>query len=336
MQDDNATLVTISDGGALRAVLKIVDDRKIVAVYDRDGILIPASKIPNWVWMQIRQRGLLYARDDALDDVVTIGMRQQGAPPGAGRFSRRQKILFASLPLAAIAIYAIVALVNALSTPSCSSEFAGDVRDGMHLGAIESGGSPEDAEYVANAFCVAEAAPPGHVYDSVYAYMIEGEYPAEIADFFASFFVGILSALDGEAMPTVNDVSEAGYNTAIKSLTRACPSLGTSPSYQSLFRNIDRHQGCRVSWDRAEVVQVVGDHPNYELRIAITVTESEWLGEWFSDPIYVYYYKAPARVLEGDVIKFSGHVAGTVTYGSTFGQSITIPAVTAHSIQRRR
>lgn len=75
MQDDNATLVTISDGGALRAVLKIVDDRKIVAVYDRDGILIPASKIPNWVWQQIRQRGLLYVRDEVSERIVSERIR---------------------------------------------------------------------------------------------------------------------------------------------------------------------------------------------------------------------------------------------------------------------
>ena len=63
MQDDNVTRVTISDGGALRAVLEVVDERTVVAVYDRDGILVPASRIPNWVWQHIRQRGLIYARD---------------------------------------------------------------------------------------------------------------------------------------------------------------------------------------------------------------------------------------------------------------------------------
>ena len=78
-------------------------------------------------------------------------------------------------------------------------------------------------------------------------------------------------------------------------------------------------------------MQVLGDHPNYELRIAIT--EGEWLGEWFfNDPIYVYYQNAPVRVLEGDVIKLSGVVDGTVTYESIFGQWITIPAVTATSV----
>ena len=77
-------------------------------------------------------------------------------------------------------------------------------------------------------------------------------------------------------------------------------------------------------------MQVLGDHPNYELRIAIT--ENEWLGEWFfSDPIYVYYQNAPVRLLEGDVIMLSGVVEGTVTYGSIFGQEITIPSVTVTS-----
>jgi len=110
------------------------------------------------------------------------------------------------------------------------------------------------------------------------------------------------------------------------STPRPCPSLERSPSYQSLFRNIGRYEGCRVSWDRAEVVQVLGDHPNYQLRIAIT--EGEWT---FSDVIYVYYYNAPVRPLEGDVIKLSAVVDGTVTYESIFGQEITVPAVIATS-----
>ena len=290
MQDDNATLVTISDGGALRAVLKIVDDRKVVAVYDRDGILIPASKIPNWVWQQIRQRGLLYVRDDALDDVVTLGMRQQSNPPGAGRFSRRQKILFASLPVAAIAIYAIVVLVNALSTPSCSG-VAAIVRDEVYAEGVERGRSPEVAEYIADAFCVADAASPGGAYDSVYAYLIEGGYPAEEAEFMASYSVEALSRWRGDATPAPRPTPTPPTYVSASAILRAFrsnPNLGASRYLNSGPVYV---QGTVREFNDADFGVVYLERTN----------------EWMSDGFEVFYIRTSAseaaRLSLGQTVK---------------------------------
>ena len=58
MPDGDVTRITISDGGVLRSTLEVADDGNVVAVLDRDGLMLLSRDIPEWVWREIRKRGL--------------------------------------------------------------------------------------------------------------------------------------------------------------------------------------------------------------------------------------------------------------------------------------
>ena len=116
--------ITISSGGALRAVLEVANDRKVAAVLDSDGMALPSRSIPEWVWREIRKRGLFYARDDALD---TRSSGRVGAAAESYRLTRgrsNRPLLAGAAPIVAavglVAVVvglAIVALVSRGSDP---------------------------------------------------------------------------------------------------------------------------------------------------------------------------------------------------------------------------
>lgn len=110
--------MTISDG-RVRAVLEVANDRKVVAVLDGDGLALPSRKIPEWVWREIRKRGLFYARDDALDHAAAGGSGQRRSPvaASAGGSNRRSNLVAGVALIAVAAGLAIIALVSRGSDP---------------------------------------------------------------------------------------------------------------------------------------------------------------------------------------------------------------------------
>lgn len=63
MSEENITQLTITDGGALRVILELEDNRKVIAVLRPDGSLVQPKDIPEWVWRAMRHRGLLFSGD---------------------------------------------------------------------------------------------------------------------------------------------------------------------------------------------------------------------------------------------------------------------------------
>lgn len=69
MSGQNTRRVIISDGGALRAILEVEGDTRVVAVLLPNGSVVPSKDIPRWVWQAIRNRGLVYDGDAPAHDV---------------------------------------------------------------------------------------------------------------------------------------------------------------------------------------------------------------------------------------------------------------------------
>lgn len=103
-----------------------------------------------------------------------------------------------------------------------------------------------------------------------------------------------------------------------------------SYSYNKLARNPDDYLLQKVKFT-GEVIQVIEDGDEYVLRVNVTKGKYTW-----SDTIYVEYEKNSAdesRILDDDIITFYGYFAGTVTYETIFGASVTIPAVLAEYVE---
>ena len=121
--------ITVSGGGALRAVLELAGDRKVVAVLDSDGLALPSRSIPEWVWREIRKRGLFYARDDALDyaSAAGSGRRRNLTAASAGGSNRRSGLLTGAAPIAvAVGLVAVVAGLAIISLVSRGSDPVGE------------------------------------------------------------------------------------------------------------------------------------------------------------------------------------------------------------------
>lgn len=100
-------------------------------------------------------------------------------------------------------------------------------------------------------------------------------------------------------------------------------------SYDDLARNPDTHKG-KVVHFKGEVIQVIEDNTLTQYRISVTSTD---YGGW-DDPIFVTFETdSNNRFLEDDIVEFWGTSVGTITYQSTMGGNITIPAVFARYMQ---
>ena len=75
MQDDR---VTIASGGR-RAILKLESGNVVVDVLQPDGSPASRDEIPNWVWDEIKSRGLTFPRRSASEGEVGDGRREQRA-----------------------------------------------------------------------------------------------------------------------------------------------------------------------------------------------------------------------------------------------------------------
>lgn len=100
-------------------------------------------------------------------------------------------------------------------------------------------------------------------------------------------------------------------------------------SYDDLARNPDSHKGQVVHF-KGKIIQVIDDDTLTQYRISVTPTS---YGSW-DNPVYVTFKTdSNNRFLEDDVVEFWGTSVGTITYESTMGGNITIPAVMAEYMQ---
>ena len=98
-----------------------------------------------------------------------------------------------------------------------------------------------------------------------------------------------------------------------------------SVSYKKVARNPDDYEGKRLKFT-GKVVQVIEGEDSTEIRVAID--------EDYDDVVYVGYNPAimQERILEDDTVTVYGTSVGLVTYESTMGGNITIPALVADKI----
>ena len=97
--------------------------------------------------------------------------------------------------------------------------------------------------------------------------------------------------------------------------------------YRTLFRYAEDNVGKRVFY-RGEVVQVIEDQGDFQLRVNVTPGE---YGFW-EDTVFLRHDDAPVRILEDDIIAFVGIMNGTLTYESAMGGKVTIPDITVVSL----
>ena len=98
-----------------------------------------------------------------------------------------------------------------------------------------------------------------------------------------------------------------------------------SISYKKIARNPDDYEGQRLKFS-GKVVQVIEGDDETEIRLA---TDGE-----YDDVILVGYNPAimQERILEDDTVTVYGTSVGLITYESTMGGNITIPALVADKI----
>ncbi len=99
----------------------------------------------------------------------------------------------------------------------------------------------------------------------------------------------------------------------------------TGLTYQDIARSPEEHIGKKVTFTGKVVQLMEGDKEN-ELRVAVD--------DDYDQMIYVGYERSivSQRVLEGDFITLYGTSIGTISYDSTMGGKITIPAVFVEKI----
>jgi hypothetical protein len=141
-----------------------------------------------------------------------------------------------------------------------------------------------------------------------------------------------LGNVSGSATPLNDTTNNSTADTLAK--------LKTDPQYQNprtdipfdeLFRNSDKYKGIYVHYT-GEVIQVLGESGNWNLRVNITKKGTEPYSYW-QDTVFIYSF-TPERVIENDLIEFTAYVNGTTTYKSTQGADVTIPALTIYEENR--
>ena len=99
-------------------------------------------------------------------------------------------------------------------------------------------------------------------------------------------------------------------------------------SYAHLEKNPDRYSGEYVKY-RGEILQIMEDGIVTVIRLAVTPTS---YGYDFNDVIWVEYIGL-TEFVDGDVVTVYGTISGDHSYQSTAGWTITIPAMTADTIE---
>lgn len=101
----------------------------------------------------------------------------------------------------------------------------------------------------------------------------------------------------------------------------------TDVTFENLARTPDNFQNEKIVLS-GEVIQVMEDASETQLRLAVN--------ENYDTIVLVKYGKSivQERILENDIITIYGSSNGLISYESTIGGTITIPAVTAYIINR--
>lgn len=129
-----------------------------------------------------------------------------------------------------------------------------------------------------------------------------------------------------EATTTATTEATTEATTAKKKLTKK--DYNPQITYDNLARNPDKYKYKRITF-RGKVVQVMEDDENDQTQIRLATKDG------YDDVIFVVFDRSivKTRVLEDDIIRFYGTSAGLITYESTMGGNITIPAASAEKIK---
>lgn len=93
-------------------------------------------------------------------------------------------------------------------------------------------------------------------------------------------------------------------------------------SYAELFRNSEKYEGDYIGFT-GEVIQVLGEPGSWNLRVNVTKQGDE--GFYYYDDTVLIESTSQERVIERDIIKFTGLYLGPETYESVLGGDITVP-----------
>lgn len=129
-----------------------------------------------------------------------------------------------------------------------------------------------------------------------------------------------------EATTKATTESTTEATTAKKKLTKK--DYNPQITYNDLARTPDKYKYKRITF-QGKVIQVIEDDENKQTQIRLATKDG------YDNVILVAFNQSiiKTRVLEDDVIRFYGISVGLITYESTLGGDITIPAATAEKIK---
>lgn len=98
-------------------------------------------------------------------------------------------------------------------------------------------------------------------------------------------------------------------------------------SYEDIARNPDNYVGKNIHF-YGQVIQVMEDGNDVTLRVA---TKKSDYGYWNDDVVLVAYTReeGESRILEDDMVNLYGVCAGTTSYETVRGDTLTIPSMVA-------
>lgn len=112
------------------------------------------------------------------------------------------------------------------------------------------------------------------------------------------------------------------YELTAEEKTAAYKAECKTYTYNEIARNPDDYMFEQAKF-KGEVIQVIESGDDYTLRVNITKD-----GRYWDDTILVSYTKndsSEPRILEDDIITMYGFLAGTHTYETVLGASVTVP-----------
>lgn len=102
-------------------------------------------------------------------------------------------------------------------------------------------------------------------------------------------------------------------------------------TFDEIARNPDSYKGNYAKFT-GEIIQSMEEGSSYTLRVSVTKGKYGF----YSDPILVTYTKKDSnenRLLEDDIVTLYGQLAGTYTYTTVLGSSVTIPLLNAEYVE---
>lgn len=141
---------------------------------------------------------------------------------------------------------------------------------------------------------------------------------------------------------TTETTTEATTETTTKATTEATTKATTETTtekkltkedynpeitYDDLARKPDEYKYKRITF-QGTVVQVIEDNDNNQTQIRLATKNG------YDDVIFIVVDRdlVKSRILEDDIIRFYGVSAGLITYESTIGGEITIPAASVEKV----